>query len=80
MGDVKIRNLPDWIVAKYKNIAEHEGKSLEETLGNLITETAVKRRQASARRAKDFQDKLRKKYGVLSDSTPGIRADRQSRG
>jgi plasmid stability protein len=80
MADVKVRNLPDWVVASIRARAEHEGRSLEEELRVLITDDAKKRRQETIRELKAFQNKLRKKYGVLSDSTPGIREDRQARG
>lgn len=53
---------------------------MEEHLRVLITEDAMKRRQETLKRLKAFQDQMRKKYGVLSDSAPGIREDRQARG
>jgi len=80
MADVKVRNLPDWVVHSFKARASHAGRSLEEELRLLLTEEAAKRRQETLRKLKAFQDKMRKKYGVLSDSTPGIREDRQARG
>ena len=80
MADVKIRNLPDWVVDRFRIQAEHEGKSLEQKLRDLITGEATRDREQMLRRLKAFQNKLRKKYGELSDSTPGIRADRDSRG
>jgi len=80
MADVKVRNVPDWVVASFRNRATHAGRSLEEELRLLLTEEATKRRQETLRKLKAFQDRMRKKYGVLSDSTPGIREDRQARG
>jgi plasmid stability protein len=80
MADVKVRNLPDWVVTSFRNKAEHEGRSLEEELRMLLTDEAMKRRQEIFRKMKAFQTKLRKKYGELSDSTPGIREDREARG
>jgi len=80
MADVKVRNLPDWVVASFRNRAQHEGRSLEEELRLLLTDEAMKRRQETIRKLKAFRDKMRKKYGELSDSTPGIRKDRQARG
>ncbi|HEY7336713.1 MAG TPA: hypothetical protein VH639_17600 [Bryobacteraceae bacterium] len=77
MGDVKIRNLPDWVVARFKIEAEHKGTSLEEELRSLITEQAVQRREELIRRVKAHQDQMRKQFGELGDSTPGIRADRR---
>ena len=80
VADVKIRNLPDNVVAHFRRRAENAGRSLEEELRTLLTEEAMKRRQETIRKLKAFQDKMRKKYGVLSDSTPGIRQEREERG
>jgi plasmid stability protein len=80
MADVKVRNLPDWVVNSFRKRAESEGRSLEEELRMLLTEEATRRREKMLSELKAFRDKMRKKYGVLSDSTPGIREDRQARG
>ncbi len=80
MADVKVRNLPDWVVNSFKARANHAGRSLEEELRLLLTEAATQRRQETLRTIRAHQEKMRKKYGVLSDSTPGIREDRQARG
>ena len=80
MADVKVRNLPDWVVASFRNKAQHEGRSLEEELRMLLTEAAMNRRRETIRKLKAFRDKMREKHGELSDSTPGIREDRQARG
>lgn len=80
MADVKVRNLPDWIVNSFRKRAENQGRSLEEELRMLITAEATRRREETLSELKAFRDKMRKKYGVLSDSTPGIREDRQARG
>jgi plasmid stability protein len=80
MADVKVRNLPDWVVRSFRKRAENEGRSLEEELRMLITAEATRQREEMLRELKAFQNKMRKKYGVLSDSTPGIREERQARG
>ena len=80
MADVKVRNLPDWVVTSFRNKAQHEGRGLEEELRILLTDEAMKRRQDTIRKLKAFRDKMRKKYGELSDSTSGIREERQARG
>ena len=80
MADVKVRNLPDWVVNSFRKRAENQGRSLEEELRMLITAEATRRREETLRELKAFRDKMRKKYGVLSDSTPGIREERQARG
>lgn len=80
MADVKIRKLPDWVVASYKARAEHAGRSLEEELRTLLVEEASKSRKELLRKIDAFRNGLRRKYGTLSDSTVGIREDREARG
>ncbi|MGC9971518.1 MAG: hypothetical protein ABSE56_13115 [Bryobacteraceae bacterium] len=80
MADVKIRKLPDWVVAAYKVRAEHAGRSLEEELRILLVEGASNSRKELLRKIDAFRNRLRRKYGILSDSTLGIREDREARG
>ncbi|MDP2996793.1 MAG: hypothetical protein Q8N47_04840 [Bryobacterales bacterium] len=80
MADVKIRKLPDWVVAAFRTRAECSGRSLEEELRVLLTDTASRPRQERAAEMEAFRKMLRRKYGPLSDSTDGIRADREARG
>ncbi len=77
--DVKIRQLPDWVVAMHKARAEHAGRSLEEELRILLTEAATKTRRDFAERAAAFRNRLQQKYGTLPDSAEEIRADREGR-
>lgn len=80
MADVKIRNLPDWVVDTYRARAKAAGHSLEEELRSLLMETALERQRALRRKAEKFRARLRAKYGRLSDSTSGIVEDREKRG
>jgi plasmid stability protein len=80
MADVEIRNVPDWVVEAYRVRAQRGGHSLEEELLGFLTEGALLGRKLFARQAKAFRDTLRRKYGELPDSTPGIREDREARG
>ncbi len=80
MPDVKIRNLPDWVVGAHKSRAARAGRSLEEQLRILLTEAASKPREQSIRRVVALREKLRRKYGQLSDSVAAIREDREARG
>ncbi len=80
MADVKIRKLPDWVVAAYKVRAEHAGRSLEEELRNLLVDGASNSRKDLVRKVRASRARLRRRFGVLSDSTPGIREERESRG
>jgi plasmid stability protein len=80
MPDVKIRRLPEWVVAAFRTRAECSGRSLEEELRVLLTDAASRPRQERAAEMEAFRKMLRRKYGTLSDSTDGIRADREARG
>ena len=80
MADIGIRNVPDWL---WKRITlAHTGADtcLEEELRGSLTEGALRGRRVFAPQAKAFRDTLRRKYGELPDSTPGIREDREARG
>jgi plasmid stability protein len=80
MADVKIRRLPDWVVATVKARARSAGRSLEEELRILLTEAAGRSKLDRAAELSAFRGMLRRKYGAVSDSTAGIRADREARG
>jgi len=80
VADVKIRKLPDWVVASFKSRAANAGRSLEEELRVSLTAEASRQKSERFRELAEFRQKIRAKHGVLSDSTPGIRADRRARG
>ena len=80
MADVKIRKLDDWVVETHRTIAEQAGHSLEEELRRVVTEVALRPQQAFAAQIRVLQENLAKKYGVMPDSTPLIREDRDRRG
>jgi len=80
MPDVKIRRLPEWVVAAHKMRADCSGRSLEEELRVLLTDAAIRPQQDCAIEIKAFRERVRGKYGSLSDSTPHIREDREARG
>jgi len=80
MADVKIRKLPDWVVATFKGRAAQAGRSLEEELRVLVSEAASRPKQRRAAELQAFRRMLRRRYGPLADSTAGIRKERAARG
>jgi plasmid stability protein len=80
MADVKIRKLPDWVVATFRSRAERTGHSLEEELRDFLTEEASRPEQKRRAELRAFRRMLRRKYGLLADSTGGIRKERAGRG
>ena len=80
MADVKIRKLEDWVVETHRALAEAAGRSLEEELRRIVTEAALKPQHEFARKLRALKEELLEKYGVMPDSTPLIREDRDRRG
>jgi plasmid stability protein len=80
MADVKVRKLEDRVVRFYRRRAEKAGHSLEAELRKFLTEGMSLERQEWVLEVHRRLERLRKKYGIMPDSTPGIRAERDERG
>jgi plasmid stability protein len=80
MADVKIRNLDDNLHETYRRMAEAAGISLEEQLRRVLAEHVSDDRRILVAQLHAEHDRLRAKYGVMEESWPGIREDRDSRG
>ena len=80
MPDIKVRRLPEWVVSAFKARAAQAGRSLEEELRALLVDAAAKPKRERAAELAAFRRMLRRKYGTLTDSTEGIRGDREARG
>lgn len=80
MPEVTIRRVPERVVAALEARARQAGRSLEEELEELLTETARRSRQDSIGELARFREQLRRRYGLMSDSTPLIGEERRQRG
>jgi plasmid stability protein len=80
MAEVKIRKLPDWVVAHHRRNAERGGRSLEEELRQFLTQDALDKRDRLWNRLAETRAKIRKRHGVVSDSTDDIRDERERLG
>jgi plasmid stability protein len=80
VADVKIRNLDDWVLASHRARAKAAGRSVEEELRYVLTESALAVRREWAERLRRLHEEQEARYGVLDDSTPGIREERDSWG
>lgn len=76
MADVKVRKLDERVVQYHRRAAEKAGHSLEAELRKVITEAANVDRKKWALEIHRRLERLRKKYGTMPDSTPGILAER----
>jgi plasmid stability protein len=80
MADVKVRQLPDWVLETHRSRARAAGRSLEEQLRCLLTQAALDAQTEFAVEVVAFREGLQARYGLLPDSTPGIVQDREQRG
>jgi plasmid stability protein len=76
MAEVRVRKLDEFVVAQLREQAQRKGTSVEAILREIISREALRPRQELIAMLKQHQDEMRERYGVLPDSTPGIRAAR----
>jgi plasmid stability protein len=76
MAEVKIRDLSEHVVAFYRRRAASHGVSLEEELRRTLAEVQVETRRRLLEHIDAHRDELHGKYGIMPDSTPGVRAER----
>ena len=80
MAEVRIRNVDEWIVESLRHKARSQGQALETVLRELLWEEAMRRKRVLIEELRQMQEELRQKYGTFSDSTIGIREERDARG
>lgn len=80
MTDVRVRDMNEDALAELRARAKRKGVTLESLMKDILVEGAFQPRRAIAAELAEFREGLRKKYGVLPDSTPGIREERDRRG
>jgi plasmid stability protein len=80
MADVKIRNLDDRLHDAYRRMADSAGLSLEEQLRRVLSDYLSQERRTMLLEVERGLAEMEEKYGILPDSAPGIRADRDRRG
>jgi plasmid stability protein len=80
MTEVRIRNVDDWVVEWHRHQAKRDGRSLENELRQVLTEAALAKKRAIVTEMRVSLEKLRSKYGTMSDSAKTIREDRDRHG
>jgi len=76
MEQIKVRQLEDWIVGVHRDIAQESGQSLEQHLRDVLREAALASQRRFAEKQAVHLHNFEEKFGVLPDSTEGIREDR----
>jgi len=77
MGQVKVRQVEEWIVGVHRDLAFQAGQSLEQHLREVLKESALESQRRFAREATEQLELARKKYGVLPNSLDVIRQQRE---
>ena len=80
MGELRIRDVDEGLVSELKRQAKRHGRTLGEEVREVLTREAYRSREQIVERLQHLRDQIRAKHGELPDSTPGIRAERDSRG
>lgn len=76
MADLRVRKLDDEVVMLLKDRAKREGTSVEAILRKVITDEAQRPKREMLASLRKYHEEFRAKHGVLPDSTPGIREER----
>ncbi|MEH1844078.1 MAG: hypothetical protein V7L25_03440 [Nostoc sp.] len=79
MAEIRVRNLPDWLVSWYKESAEQHGTTLEGYMRQMLQESALTQQAACASELQQGLNELAQKYPVMSDSTLVIHEVRDER-
>ncbi len=80
MAEVRVRNLEDWVVSELRARAKRHGNSLEGELREVLKEEVLRPKREAATELRALRDELEQRVGLMSDSTVGIREDRDRRG
>jgi plasmid stability protein len=80
MTDVRVRDVDEEIVAQLKDRARANGRTLENELREALTELATRSRREIAESAAQLRASIKAESGVLTESAPFIREERDRRG
>lgn len=76
MPQLRVRNIEEWVCQALKDRARLNGHSLEAELRELLRAEARRPKQELANELRQLHQEQVEKYGVFSDSTPHLRAER----
>lgn len=76
MANVLIRNIPEEVLDRFKNMAKSHNRSLQQELRVVLEKTADQSSHDILQKALDLRTKLRKKAARFTDSAKLMREDR----
>lgn len=80
MTEIRVRNIDEGTLAILRSRAEREGRSLASTVREVLTAEAMRPRREMVARVAAWHAEMTKRHGLLPDSTPEIRDERDQRG
>ncbi|MEZ6104433.1 MAG: hypothetical protein R3E01_36310 [Pirellulaceae bacterium] len=80
MAQIKVRDLDDWIVNVLRDHALSSGNSLEQHLRDVLKNAALANQKSFAAQQLEHLAAFKQKHGIIADSTPDIRQDREQHG
>ncbi len=79
MTEVRLRNVDPEAIEVIREIARRHSKSMESLIKEQLYELADREKNALLAQLRQSREELFQKYGLLPDSTPGIRDEREER-
>lgn len=76
MTDIRVRNVDELVVAELKAQAKRHGHTFGDELRQVLAEAASRPRRQMVEELRQLHEAIRLECGVLPDSTPGIREER----
>jgi hypothetical protein len=80
MTDLRIRDVEEWVLDVHRRHAKKQSTTLENEARQILTAAALAKKQQWADEHRTALKELQDKYGIFSDSTIGIREERDRRG
>lgn len=76
MGQIKVRQLADWIVGVHQDLARDAGQSLEQHLRDVLRDAALRSQRRFGKEQAEHLMRFKDAFGRQTDSTESIRDDR----
>jgi hypothetical protein len=79
MPELRIRGVDVGVLAALRHQAMKKGITLQVEVKTMLAERASEPRRAAVERLRKLSDAIEAESGILPDSTPGIREERERR-
>jgi plasmid stability protein len=77
MAEIRVRNVDDQVLIAFRDMARRHGRSVAEEARRVIADAVVRPRQELIARLDRLHADILAESGVLDDSTPWIRQERE---